>query len=628
MAHESFEDQQVADYLNQNYVSIKVDREERPDIDHVYMMYCQAITGEGGWPLTVVMTPDAHPFFTGTYFPKTARYGRPGLLDVLRGLREKWDQDRDKLVAVSADMTRRIQPIFQSAPGVFDEMKAVHQAADHLAKVFDPHFGGFGDAPKFPSFHQLLFLLRYHRFTGENDALHMVKRTLEGMMRGGISDHVGGGIARYSTDAYWGVPHFEKMLYDNALAALTFTEVYQQTGETTFKRYVDGILRYVEREMLSPEGAFYAAQDADSEGQEGRFYVWRPDDVIAALGELDGERYCRFYDITEEGNFEGYNVPNYTNADVDEFADASGIEFEALWTWLDEQNEKLYEWRKHRVPPGTDDKVLTAWNALMIAGFAKAGAAFHEEDYIGAAVRAMQAVEQLLVRQEDGRLLARYRDGESGVPAYADDHAYLVWAYLELYQATQDLFYLGRAMHWQKRLDALFWDEAEGGYFLAGTDAASLIVNPKSVYDGATPSANSVTAYNLVRLYAITGNDAYAERLEDVIDAFGASIEAAPIESLFMVMALLLRQAGNTEVVVVVRNNAADLPAITSAFHESFIPEAVLLTPLARPNESDVYPPVGEGAALYVCRNFKCDRPDTDWHEAFRQLVATPPRVN
>lgn len=415
MAHESFEDEQVAAYLNEYYVAVKVDREERPDIDHIYMMYCQAITGEGGWPLTVIMTPDGHPFFAGTYFPKHARYGRPGLLDILKGLREKWDQDRDRLVAASADMTRRIQPIFQSTPGVFDEVKAIHQAAEHLGRTFDPHYGGFGDAPKFPSFHQLLFLLRYHRFTGENDALLMVQRTLDGIMRGGISDHVGGGLARYSTDAYWTVPHFEKMLYDNALAVIAFTEAYQQTGAAAYERYVRRILEYVDREMTSPEGAFYAAQDADSEGQEGRFYVWRPDDVAAAIGEREAQRYCRFYDITEEGNFEGYNVPNYTNTDVAEFAAAEGMEVDALWAWLDEQSERLYEWRKHRVPPGTDDKMLTAWNALMIAALAKAGAVYGEEGYVRTAVRAARAVEELLVRREDGRLLARYRDGEAGL---------------------------------------------------------------------------------------------------------------------------------------------------------------------------------------------------------------------
>lgn len=625
MAHESFEDEQVAAYLNEHYIAVKVDREERPDIDHVYMMYCQAVTGEGGWPLTVVMTPDAHPFFAGTYFPKNARYGRPGLMDILQGLSERWATDRVKLEQASADVTNRLQPVFGGAPGKVDVEKAVREAVRRLTDRYDPHYGGFGDAPKFPTFHQLLFLLRYHRFTRENDALQMVRHTLDCMMRGGIVDQIGGGIARYSTDAYWRVPHFEKMLYDNALAVFTYTEAYQLTKDESYRRFVQQTLQFVSREMTSLEGAFFAAQDADSEGQEGRFYVWRPDDVSAALGEQDGETYSAFYDITEEGNFEGYNVPNYIDTDVEAFVHRLGMPEEAWWSWLREANETLYAWRAHRVRPGTDDKVLTAWNALMIASLARAGSVFQENDYTLQAVRAVQFIEASLVRREDGRLLARYRDGDAGILAYADDYAYLVFAYLELYQATLDTHYLVRAKHWQRELDKYFWDEEEDGYFLSGADGASLIAKPKTAYDGATPSANSMSAWNLVRLYAITGDAVYAERVDDLFAAFGELLEAAPTEHLFMMMALVQREVGNTEIVAVEGAHHHAIEAVLRRYAQTYLPEAVLLTPSARQGEESVYPPMDDALALYVCRNFQCDRPETDVDEALRQLAQTPP---
>lgn len=628
MAHESFEDQHVADLLNQHFIAIKVDREERPDVDHVYMMYCQALTGEGGWPLTVIMTPDAHPIFAGTYYPKHARYGRPGLIDILQTMHERWLEDGEKLAAASVDVTRRLQPVFASAPGSVDAKAAIHLAADRLTQRFDDRYGGFGDAPKFPSFHQHMFLLRYHRFTGENDALHMVKRTLEGIARGGIYDHVGGGFSRYSTDGYWQVPHFEKMLYDNALAILTYTEAYQQTKSDLFARVIRETVQYVTREMTSGDGAFFAAQDADSEGQEGRFYVWRPDDIAAALGDAEGALYCDFYDVTEEGNFEGYNVPNFIHTDVDSFAKQHDMSVEALWRVLREANETLYEWRSHRVHPGTDDKILTTWNAMMIAALAKAGAALGEDEYTRDAVRAVHFMEAMLVRQADGRLLARYRDGEAAILAYADDYAYLVWAYIELYQATLDLFYLNRAKQWQLAMDELFWDDADDGYFLYGHDAETLIARPKTAYDGATPSANSVAAYNLVRLYAMTGNEVYAERADSLFTAFGESLETSPTEQLFLLMARMLMEVGSTEVVAVAGKQTGDMSAIIARWHQQFSPEGVLLTPPARGDEGAMYAPIESATTLYICRHFQCDRPQTAWEEALANVVSAPPQLD
>ncbi|EJY54770.1 hypothetical protein URH17368_2612 [Alicyclobacillus hesperidum URH17-3-68] len=627
MAHESFEDEQVAQYLNQHYISIKVDREERPDIDHIYMTYCQAVTGEGGWPLTVILTPDGHPFFAGTYFPKNARYGRPGLLEILRVMRQKWDEEREKLVSASAELVTRMQPIFAAMPGEVDGKHAARQAASTLRERFDHAYGGFGDAPKFPAFHQVMFLLRYSRFASDQGARQMALDTLDAIMRGGIADHVGGGIARYSTDAFWRVPHFEKMLYDNALAITAYTEAYQVTRNPRYRRFVEQIVTFLERELTSREGAFYSALDADSEGQEGRFYVWRPEDVTAALGDEDGEWYCAFYDITDEGNFEGYSVPNYVDRDIPAFASARNMSEGELWQWLDEANRKLYEWREHREHPGLDDKILTAWNALAISGLAKAGAVFADEHWLGLAVRAVQALETLLVRKPDGRLLARYRDQDAAVFAYADDHAYLIAAYLDLYEATLDPFYLRRAQHWQSVLDTLFWDSEGSGYFLYGRDAERLIAQPKTVYDGATPSANSVAAHNLQRLYALVGDEAYADRLDRLLHAFGTWLMEAPVDHLWLVTAAMLRDLGTTEVVWSSVPGRGDVRAMATAFHLAFLPEAVLLTPSARPNGENAYPPAADEALVYVCRHFHCERPEADVAATIANLVANPPRL-
>ncbi|WP_243835018.1 thioredoxin domain-containing protein [Alicyclobacillus sacchari] len=627
MAHESFEDEQVAQYLNQHYVSIKVDREERPDIDHIYMTYCQAVTGEGGWPLTVIMTPDGHPFFAGTYFPKNARYGRPGLLEILHAMHERWNTQRDKLVSASAQLVSRMQPIFAAMPGEIDGKQAARQAASSLRDRFDTAYGGFTDAPKFPALHQIMFLLRYSRFASDPAAQEMALHTLDAIMKGGIADHVGGGIARYSTDAFWRVPHFEKMLYDNALAVAAYTEAYQVTKEAKYRRFVEHIIGFIERALTSPEGAFYSALDADSEGQEGRFYVWRPEDVMAALGDEDGDLYCAFYDITEEGNFEGYSVPNYVDRDIAAFAAARNMSVHELWRRLDDANRRLYEWREHREHPGLDDKVLTAWNALAISGLAKAGAVFADEHWLGLAVRAAQALERLLVRKPDGRLLARYRDGDANVFAYADDHAYLIAAYLDLYEATLDPFYLRRAQHWQSILDTLFWDADDGGYYLYGRDAERLIAHPKAVYDGATPSANSVSAHNLLRLYALVGDVAYADRLDRLLRAFGAWLMEAPVDHVWLVTAAMLRDVGSTEVVWSAAQGEEDVQTLMATFHPEFLPEAVLLTPDVRPTEQTSYPPAEDKPLIYVCRNFHCERPQEDVAATIVNLVSHPPHL-
>ncbi len=622
MAHESFEDETVAAILNEHYVAIKVDREERPDIDHIYMTYCQALQGEGGWPLTIIMTPDGHPFFAGTYFPKMPRYGRPGLIQILQEIARLWKADRARLERASRSMAERMQPLFEGQAGEARGREAADQAYEALERMFDPEYGGFGPAPKFPTFHRVQFLLRYARLRPSERAAAMAQATLRSIQRGGIVDHVGGGLARYSTDPFWCVPHFEKMLYDNALALAAYADAYARDNDPAFLRFMRHIVDFFEREMRSPEGLYYSAVDADSAGGEGRFYLWRPEDVIAALGPEDGELYNAFYDITEAGNFEGANVPNYIHQDPAAFAASRGVTEEELWRKLDVLNEKLRAVRDARERPAIDDKCLTAWNALMAYGLARAGLACGEPAWVERAREVVAAIERILVRPDDGRLLARYRDGEAGIFAYADDHAYLVAAYLELYRATLDRAHLDRARHWQAVQDALFWDKAQGGYTFYGRDAESLIAVPKPVYDGAMPSANSQSAHNLWALHALTGDSEYADRLEGLLRAFGGDIASTPMDCLWLVTAAMMSEVGSTEIVLAAPREEAAQRARELARMD--LPEAVWLTSDARGDE-DTYPMAQHGAPqYYVCRGFRCDRPETDWKVVVERLRQPP----
>ncbi|HQA48726.1 MAG TPA: thioredoxin domain-containing protein, partial [Bacillota bacterium] len=499
MERESFEDEEVAKVLNDYYVSIKVDREERPDIDSIYMSVCQAVTGQGGWPLTIIMTPDEKPFFAGTYFPKSGKYGYPGLVELLLRIKDAWDTERDRLVETGSNITEAIK----NSPRRIDGEKLGQETAERALRgfrnSFDEVYGGFGGAPKFPTPHNLYFLLRYWKASGNGTALIMVEKTLESMYKGGLFDHIGFGFSRYSTDGKWLVPHFEKMLYDNALLAYAYTEAYQATGKDIYKDIARKIFTYVLRDMTSTGGGFYSAEDADSEGEEGKFYLWQPEEVKEAAGEEDGKLFCDWYGISPAGNFEGKSIPNLIGRDL-------GILYEdkALARRLDGVREKLFMYREKRIRPHRDDKILTSWNGLMIAALALGGRAFHSDEYIKAAEAAYGFIQRNLVRG-DGRLLARYRDGESAFPAYLDDYAFLVWGLIELYRATFKTGYLKRALELNRDMLDLFWDEREGGLFLYGEDSEQLIMRPKEVYDGALPSGNSVALYNMLRLSRMTG---------------------------------------------------------------------------------------------------------------------------
>ncbi|GAB6158414.1 thioredoxin domain-containing protein [Desulfotomaculum varum] len=618
MERESFESADVAEVLNKHFVSIKVDREERPDVDQIYMSVCQALTGSGGWPLTIIMTPQQKPFFAGTYFPKETNFGRPGLIEILTRIARLWENERPKLLAMGEQLTAHLHQETAVSPGQLPA-DILDQAFRLLAKNYDTVYGGFGTAPKFPTPHNLMFLLRYYYKTKQPQALIMVEETLDAMHRGGIYDHIGFGFARYSVDNKWLVPHFEKMLYDNALLALAFLETYQVTGNMRFGRIAKEIFTYVLRDMTSPEGGFYSAEDADSEGTEGKFYLWQPQEVVDILGQPDGEIFCRYYNITAQGNFEGSSIPNLIGQDPLRFAAELGIELSDLVKGLEKCRFLLFKARSKRVPPFKDDKILTAWNGLMIAALSRGARVFNNEVYRTAAIKAVNFINQRL-RRPDGRLLARFRDGEAAYPAYLDDYAFLVWGLLELYEATFDKDYLVEAVRLTEDMIDLFWDWQQGGFFFYGKDSEQLIIRPKEIYDGAIPSGNSVAAVNLIRLARLTGNNRFADLAHQQLTSFARQVEQYPAGYAFFMMAAYLWQEPPLEIVLTGEAADESLRRMINTVQRAFLPHGVIM---ARFEGTDAEKPAGllpltkdklpvnGQATVYLCQNFTCQKPIT-----------------
>ncbi|WP_062492873.1 thioredoxin domain-containing protein [Paenibacillus sp. 32O-W] len=620
MEHESFEDGEVAGLLNREYVAVKVDREERPDIDQVYMAVCQAMTGQGGWPLTVILTPDRNPIFAGTYFPKHSRYGRPGLMDVLSRLADKWRNDRKEVLEFAERITQEVRDSMEADRRGEAVPELLDQAYRLYERLFDSEYGGFGGAPKFPSSHNLSFLLRYYRRTGEDKALRMVERTLDGMRRGGMYDHIGFGFARYSVDEQWLVPHFEKMLYDNALLAWTYLEAYQLTGKREYAETAEQIFEYVLRDMTDPEGGFYSAEDADSEGREGKFYVWRPDEIANVLGAEDGDLICEWFGITEEGNFEGDSIPNLIGQDAEAFASERGMTVEELQRRIEHSRARLYEHREKRVHPGKDDKILTAWNGLMIMALATGYKALGRERYLEAARRSADFILRKL-RREDGRLLARYRDGEAAYEAYLDDYAFLVWGLIELYEAGFNIGHLQAAIELNERMIELFRDEHQGGLFFTGADGEKLFARGKEIYDGAMPSGNSVAALNLQRLAKLTGDAQLAELAERQLEAFAGAVRRYPPGYAMYLIALDYATSAGGEIVIAGSRDEEETRRMIEAAHRGFRPHTEVLLAVPGPEAEALERlvpavagkmPVRGNPAAYVCVDFACQAPVTD----------------
>lgn len=501
MEDESFEDEEVATYLNEYFVSIKVDREERPDIDSVYMTVCQSLTGQGGWPLTILMTPEGHPFYAGTYFPKHSRYGRPGLMDILKSLIKTWQNHREKIEEVTSDIQAHLTDLSTHIPSQTELSPTLFKnALQHFKAIYDFEFGGFGEAPKFPTPHRLMYLLR----TDDEEAIEMVKKTLDQMYKGGLFDHIGYGFSRYSTDEAWLVPHFEKMLYDNALLIMTYLEAYEVTKEKRYLMIATKTLDYVLRNLHHQEGGFYCAEDADSEGEEGKYYLFTDEEIIKLLGKEQGEFFNHYYNVTSEGNFEGKTILNrlHTSIELDEEK-------------IEPLREKVLAYRASRYHLHKDDKILTSWNGLMLVALAKAYRVTQEEKYESLIHETITFINENLLDQ--GRLLARFREGKSHFLGYLDDYAFYVYGLIESYQSTFNTDYLSLAIKLTRDMIELFKDVEAGGYYLYGKDAETLMIRPKETYDGAMPSGNSVAAYNLIRLARLTGDvDLEKEAMEQL----------------------------------------------------------------------------------------------------------------
>ncbi|PSQ69060.1 MAG: thioredoxin domain-containing protein, partial [Bacteroidetes bacterium QH_1_64_81] len=550
MERESFEDQEVAAVLNDGYVPIKVDREERPDVDSIYMDVCRMMRGQGGWPLTVLLTPDRKPFFAATYLPKEGRFQQTGLMDLLPRVQKLWQNDRDKLLEDAEEVTDLLRRSTEEqeggdAPGP----QLLDEAARQLSRQFDRTHGGFGSAPKFPAPHNLLFLLRHWHRTGEGRSLDMVTETLDQMRLGGMFDQVGYGFHRYSTDQQWKLPHFEKMLYDQAMHVLAYTDAYQATGEERYERTAREVLTYVLRDLQAPDSGFYSAEDADSENEdgemeEGAFYVWSTDEIRELLDPDLAELVIDVYNMAPEGNYQeestgertGKNVLHLDRSLADE-AERRDLDEDALRDRLETARTTLLEARSERTRPHLDDKVLTDWNGLMVAALATAARVFDDPDYEAAARRTAQFLLDTM-RDAEGRLLHRYREGEAGIQATLDDYAFLTWGLLELYETTFELQWLRAA---QEHLDASldhFWDAEGGGFYMTPDDGEALIVRPKEATDGAMPSGNSIQLMNLLRLARFTGRTGYEERAAALSEWTGSSARSRPTGFTALLMGL------------------------------------------------------------------------------------------
>jgi uncharacterized protein YyaL (SSP411 family) len=606
MAHESFEDVQVAAILNQHFVSIKVDREERPDLDQIYMTAVQAMTGSGGWPMSVFLTPEGSPFYGGTYFPPQPRYGVPGFTQVLQTIVDAWQSRREELVASGEKLVAAIQQQGQADATStikrrdLDE-NTLHSAFQALQQSFDGANGGWGQAPKFPQPMALEFLLRYHYATSNADALEMVTQTLEAMARGGVYDQLGGGFHRYSVDDRWLVPHFEKMLYDNSQLARVYLHAWQVTGNEFFRTITEEILDYVMREMTDPSGGFYSTQDADSEGEEGKFFVWTPDEIRKVLGQ-DAEEFMTAYGVTSHGNFEGKNILEFVG-DLDQRPA------------LAEARRKLFEAREQRVHPGHDEKVLTSWNGLMLAAFAEAARTLNREDYRQVAER---NAEFLLreSRQENGRLLHSWKQGDARLNGYLEDYSYLIEGLLELYQTAFDAQWFVAAQELAETMVARF-QAPDGGFFDTSDDHETLITRPRDLQDNATPSGNAMAVTALLKLAGFTNELRYVDIAHQTLAQMQTMMARYPLGFGQWLQALSYTLAKPKEIAIVGEPEGTDTQALLNIVRDGYRPFQVVALGSPSPEGGEVPLLKDRGlmdgqAAAYVCRDFTCQAPITE----------------
>lgn len=610
MEHESFEDEEVAAVMNDRFINIKVDMEERPDVDQIYMSFVQLTTGRGGWPMNVFVTPDKLPFFGGTYFPPSPRYGMPSWRQILLSISEAWNERRDELMRSADDILGELKRMTRTGGSSPVNSELLDLAYQSFVRSFDAANGGWGGAPKFPQAMSMDFLLRYWYRTGEQKALEMVSFTAKKMARGGIYDQLGGGFHRYAVDSIWLVPHFEKMLYDNAQLIRLYVHLFQITRDEEFRRVAVETIEYAIREMLDEKGGFYSAQDADSEGEEGKFFVWTPEEVADVIGEDDAAIFNKIYDVTASGNFEGNNILNLRRVSDEEVAPNRES--------LSEMRARLFEEREKRIKPLRDDKVLTAWNGLMLAAFSESGRVFGETRYLQIAM----ANADFLISQlsKDGRSLRTWKDGEAKLNGYIEDHANLADGLVELFQATGELKYLNASRSLADTMIRHFWDEEEGGLFFTSDDHEELIVRNKDFYDNATPSGNSVAADVFLKLGRLTGEVKYEGYAVSIL-RLAAGMAARHPQAFGRALAAMEFSIGESREVVITGPVGSDVERVVDA---AYMPNAVIAK-LRDSNDAQKLPlfegRAGQDAKVYVCKEMVCELPVSNEKELIELLA-------
>lgn len=613
MEREDFEDEEVAAAMNKTFISIKVDREERPDIDQVYMQVAQMMNGQGGWPLNILMTPDKKPFYAATYIPKHSRNGRVGMLDLSARVGQLWAQEREKLEQSADKISQALaqRSGAQAIAGDMDVAALAKKAVDDLKQSFDAEHGGFGSAPKFPSPHKLLFLLRQAQKSHDSKDLAMVEETLDAMRAGGLFDQIGFGFHRYSTDAEWLLPHFEKMLYDQAMLMMAYTEAYQLTGHKRHAIVVREIAAYVLRDMRDKTGGFYSAEDADSEGVEGKFYVWKTAEIEAFLGKENAKKAEEIFNLSKNGNFHDEATGKMTGDNIPHLA-----------TWTDTGLDKdveamrqtLFAAREKRIHPFLDDKILTDWNGLMVAALAKASRALDEPKYLQAAKKCADFLLQTM-RDDQGHLLHRYRHGDAGITGHLDDYAFFSWGLIELYEASFDAKYLKNSLDLNNDMLTRFASES-GGLYLTAHDAEALLVRPMEAWDGALPSGNAVAASNILRLARMSSKSELEEAADKIFKAFSALLTQAPVGVTHMLSAQVFAAGDSIEIVLAGDKNSEQAKVMVDTLNRLYLPSAVVIW---RDDESmklipfiKLQAPINNQVTVYVCRNFQCNQPVTD----------------
>ena len=627
MERESFENDAIAELMNQHFVNIKVDREERPDLDAVYMEAVQMLTGSGGWPMTVFLTPDGKPFYGGTYFPPVDRHNMPGFPRLLETVAQAYRNSHAEIQRVTGQLTEQMGRTanMPRGTGALDE-SILHGAYNQLATNFDYQNGGVGSAPKFPQAMTLEVLLRYHAHGHNDRALAMLELTLEKMARGGIYDQVGGGFHRYSTDSFWLVPHFEKMLYDNALLARLYLHAWLATGRSLYRRITEETLDYVLRDMTGKHGGFFSATDADSEGEEGKFFIWSPDEIVAVLGAEDAALFNGFFGVTQRGNFEGKNILNIT-VRAAEFADRQGIPLERLVNVIQRGKRALWQERENREHPLLDDKALASWNGLMLRAFAEAGAALERQDYLDAAARNAEFL--LMALRPDGQLLRTYREGQAKLPGFLEDYSFVADGLLSLYEATFERRWLDAAVELADRMIELFWDESAGAFYDTGRDHEELVVRPRDVFDNAQPCGGSVASDLLLRLSVITGNEDYASKSVSPLCSLAELMGRAPAGTGRWLAALDFYLSTPKEVAVIGPAGDPATADLLRTVNGRYLANRVIVGANDESDATGSGLPLLEGRGMvdgrptaYVCENYACRLPVTDAEALAGQLSA------